>query len=158
MENAANRVFLPNSAIAELLAIAAENAKMPLQKALRRASRKAFMWAEEAAVMVQSGRSRRDGSKWSLIDGIAGRRTKPQSNNRELDRRSSSDPKPSRDSVTLSNRHRSQRDTDPASPIGQKRSKAICKRTRFGVTALAPLRLWQEPLWSADTSSSQLRT
>jgi putative hydrolase len=57
MENAANRAFLPNSAIAELLAIAAENAKMPLQKALRRASRKAFMWAEEAAMLRQNGRS-----------------------------------------------------------------------------------------------------
>lgn len=48
---------LPNSSIAELLALAAESAKMPLQKALRRASRKALMWPEEAAVMVQEDRS-----------------------------------------------------------------------------------------------------
>jgi histidinol phosphatase-like PHP family hydrolase len=47
---------LPNSSIAELLALAAESAKMPLQKALRRASRKALMWTEEAAVMVQEDR------------------------------------------------------------------------------------------------------
>lgn len=40
-----------NSQIAELLALGAETAKMPLQKALRRASRKAFMWEEEAAVL-----------------------------------------------------------------------------------------------------------
>jgi hypothetical protein len=39
--------LLPNSAIAELLAVVADDAKMPLQ-ALRRASRKAFMWGEEA--------------------------------------------------------------------------------------------------------------
>jgi histidinol phosphatase-like PHP family hydrolase len=48
---------LPNSSIAELLALAAENAKMPLQKALRRASRKALMWPEEAAAVVEEDRS-----------------------------------------------------------------------------------------------------
>lgn len=46
--------FLSNSQIAELLALAAETAKMPLQKALRRASRKAFMWEEEAAVLMKN--------------------------------------------------------------------------------------------------------
>jgi len=49
--------LLSNSSIAELLAVAAESAKMPLQKALRRASRKAFMWPEEAAVLLQEDRS-----------------------------------------------------------------------------------------------------
>ena len=49
--------FLSNSAIAELLAVAAEQAKMPLQKALRRASRKAFLWEDEAALLVLQGRS-----------------------------------------------------------------------------------------------------
>lgn len=48
---------LPNSSIAELLAVAAENAKMPLQKALRRASRKALMWPDEATIMVEEDRS-----------------------------------------------------------------------------------------------------
>jgi histidinol phosphatase-like PHP family hydrolase len=48
---------LSNAAIAELLAVAAESAKMPLQKALRRASRKAFMWPEEAAALLQQGRT-----------------------------------------------------------------------------------------------------
>ena len=48
---------ISNSGIAELLAVAAEQAKMPLQKALRRASRKAFMWQEEAARMVEEHRS-----------------------------------------------------------------------------------------------------
>jgi DNA polymerase (family 10) len=49
--------LLTNSDIAELLATAAETAKQPLQKALRRASRKAFLWPEEAAQMVLEGRS-----------------------------------------------------------------------------------------------------
>src|SRR5438309_11903388 len=49
--------FLTNAAIAELLALAADSAQMPLQKALRRASRKAFLWEEEAATMVRDGRS-----------------------------------------------------------------------------------------------------
>ena len=49
--------YLPNSAIAELLAVAGETAKMPLQKALRRASRKALFWEEEATDIVQQGRS-----------------------------------------------------------------------------------------------------
>jgi len=49
--------FLTNAAIAELLAVAADSAQMPLQKALRRASRKAFLWEEEAAAMVREGRS-----------------------------------------------------------------------------------------------------
>jgi histidinol phosphatase-like PHP family hydrolase len=45
-----------NAEVAELLALAAETAKMPLQKALRRASRKAFMWPEEASPLVAEGR------------------------------------------------------------------------------------------------------
>jgi histidinol phosphatase-like PHP family hydrolase len=49
--------FLSNSAIAELLAVAAETAKMPLQKALRRASRKAFLWEEEATLLIAQERS-----------------------------------------------------------------------------------------------------
>src|SRR5579884_3112194 len=47
---------LSNSDISELLALAAESAKMPLQKALRRASRKALMWPEETATLVAEGR------------------------------------------------------------------------------------------------------
>lgn len=49
--------YLSNSEIAELLAITAESAKMPLQKALRRASRKALFWEDEAADIVHQGRS-----------------------------------------------------------------------------------------------------
>jgi len=49
--------LLTNAAIAELLAVAADSAQMPLQKALRRASRKAFLWEEEAGLMVKEGRS-----------------------------------------------------------------------------------------------------
>jgi putative hydrolase len=48
---------LTNSEIAELLATAADSAKQPLQKALRRASRKALLWPEEAGKLVQEGRS-----------------------------------------------------------------------------------------------------
>ena len=48
---------LTNSAIAELLAKEAETAKQPLQKALRRASRRAFLWPEEAAQLVIEGQS-----------------------------------------------------------------------------------------------------
>lgn len=49
--------FLRNSQIAELLALSAETAKMPLQRALRRASRKAFLWPDEAARLVEGGKS-----------------------------------------------------------------------------------------------------
>ena len=49
--------FLTNSDIAELLATEAETAKQPLQKALRRASRKAFLWPEEAAQLIHQERS-----------------------------------------------------------------------------------------------------
>jgi histidinol phosphatase-like PHP family hydrolase len=48
---------LTNAEIAELLAVASESAKQPLQKALRRASRKAFLWPEEAGEIVEQGRS-----------------------------------------------------------------------------------------------------
>jgi putative hydrolase len=48
---------LSNADIAELLAVAAESAKQPLQKALRRASRKSFLWLDEAVTLVQEGRS-----------------------------------------------------------------------------------------------------
>ena len=53
----ANGTSLSNSKIAELLALAADEAKMPLQKALRRASRKAFLWPEEVIVLVEKGES-----------------------------------------------------------------------------------------------------
>src|ERR1041385_2423895 len=49
--------ILTNAQIAELLAVASESAKQPLQKALRRASRKAFLWPEEAAEILEQGRS-----------------------------------------------------------------------------------------------------
>jgi histidinol phosphatase-like PHP family hydrolase len=48
---------LNNFDIAELLAKEAETAKQPLQKALRRASRRALLWPEEATQLVQEGRS-----------------------------------------------------------------------------------------------------
>ena len=51
------RAFLVNTEIAELLATEAETAKQPLQKALRRAARRAFLWPEEAAQLVRQGRS-----------------------------------------------------------------------------------------------------
>jgi histidinol phosphatase-like PHP family hydrolase len=48
---------LDNSELAELLAVAADSAKQPLQKALRRASRKALLWPEEASQLITEGRS-----------------------------------------------------------------------------------------------------
>ena len=48
---------LDNADIAELLADASTSAKYPLQKALRRASRRALMWPEEAAAIHAAGRS-----------------------------------------------------------------------------------------------------
>jgi histidinol phosphatase-like PHP family hydrolase len=48
---------LTNAQIAELLAIEAQHAKMPAQKALRRASRHAFLWPAEAASLLDEGRS-----------------------------------------------------------------------------------------------------
>lgn len=47
--------MLTNSDIAELLAREAEHAKQPLQRALRRASRRAFLWPVEVADMTQKG-------------------------------------------------------------------------------------------------------
>lgn len=51
------RRYLTNSEIAELLARKAESATMPASRALRRASRRAFMWPEEAAKVLAAGRS-----------------------------------------------------------------------------------------------------
>ncbi len=48
---------LTNSQIAELLAIAGDDAKPPLNRAYRRASRKAFLWEEEAVSLYQKGQS-----------------------------------------------------------------------------------------------------
>lgn len=48
---------LTNPNIAELLAREAQRAKLPAQKALRRASRRAFLWEEEAAEIIRSERS-----------------------------------------------------------------------------------------------------
>src|SRR5205807_2819936 len=55
--------FLSNSSIAEL-AIEAEHAKQPLQRALRRAARRAFLWPEEAEDMHARGES------LTLLSGI----------------------------------------------------------------------------------------
>lgn len=49
--------MLSNAQISELLARAAEKARMPAQKALRRASRRAFLWTEEARDLHEQGRS-----------------------------------------------------------------------------------------------------
>jgi histidinol phosphatase-like PHP family hydrolase len=48
---------LTNAQIAELLAREAVRAKMPAQKALHRASRRALFWPEEAAELHRAGRS-----------------------------------------------------------------------------------------------------
>jgi histidinol phosphatase-like PHP family hydrolase len=48
---------LTNSQLSELLANAGEDAKPPLSKAYRRASRKALLWPEEASSLYQAGRS-----------------------------------------------------------------------------------------------------
>ncbi len=49
-----------NARLAELLAREAEKVKPPLTKAFRRAARRAFLWPEEAADLVHSGRSLTD--------------------------------------------------------------------------------------------------
>ena len=46
-----------NSDIGELLARAAEHAKQPLQRALRRAARRSLLWAEEAEEIIKDDRS-----------------------------------------------------------------------------------------------------
>ena len=52
--------MLTNAQLAELLAHEADNHEGHRQRALRKASRAAFTWPEEAADIVQSGRSLRD--------------------------------------------------------------------------------------------------
>ena len=51
---------LTNEQIAELLALASEEHEGNKEKAARRASRKAYGWSEEAAEMVEQGRSLKD--------------------------------------------------------------------------------------------------
>ncbi len=53
----AAEVRLTNSDISELLATEGDSASQPLQKAFRRAARKAFLWPEEAAKLHQERRS-----------------------------------------------------------------------------------------------------
>jgi len=48
---------LDNRHLAELLAVASEQAEGTVQKAYRRASRSAFLWPEEAASLLEAGRS-----------------------------------------------------------------------------------------------------
>lgn len=49
--------MLSNARISELLARESDIAKMPAKKAFRRASRRAFLWPEEASDLLQQGRS-----------------------------------------------------------------------------------------------------
>jgi histidinol phosphatase-like PHP family hydrolase len=56
-EVVADRHRCDNSKIAELLAVAGDSARPPLLKAFRRASRRAFLWSEEASDLVHKGRS-----------------------------------------------------------------------------------------------------
>src|SRR2546423_379353 len=63
--------FLDNSAIAELLAGESETAQYPLKKALRRASRRAFVWPEEAAQIIREGRSLTElRSVWPYLENV----------------------------------------------------------------------------------------
>jgi histidinol phosphatase-like PHP family hydrolase len=48
---------LTNADIAEMLAREAEHAKQPLQRALRRAARRAFLWPDEVSNLCQKGES-----------------------------------------------------------------------------------------------------
>ena len=48
---------MTNLDIGELLARAAEHAKQPLQRALRRAARRSLLWPEEAEDILNAGRS-----------------------------------------------------------------------------------------------------
>jgi histidinol phosphatase-like PHP family hydrolase len=57
MRSPLRRNALTNSDIAELLAREAPKVKMPAQKALRRASRRALMWEEEVVDVLKQGRS-----------------------------------------------------------------------------------------------------
>ena len=50
------RAHLTNAEIAELLALEAESSRPPAQRALRRASRRAFLWDEEAVALIRSRR------------------------------------------------------------------------------------------------------
>jgi hypothetical protein len=50
------RADLTNAEIAELLALEAESSRPPAQRALRRASRRAFLWDEEAIALIRSRR------------------------------------------------------------------------------------------------------
>ena len=50
------RTDLTNAEIAELLALEAESSRPPAQRALRRASRRAFLWDEEAVALIRSRR------------------------------------------------------------------------------------------------------
>src|SRR3954462_8232693 len=54
--NGSPRLALLEPASGGLLAVAAEPSKMPLQKALRRASRKALFWEEEASALPEQNR------------------------------------------------------------------------------------------------------
>jgi histidinol phosphatase-like PHP family hydrolase len=49
--------MLTNLEIAEMLAREAEHAKQPLQRALRRAARRAFLWPDEVAELAKNGQS-----------------------------------------------------------------------------------------------------
>lgn len=55
--SARSKSVLDNSRIAELLALEAEDAVPPANRALRRASRRALLWAEEASDLVNKRRS-----------------------------------------------------------------------------------------------------
>jgi putative hydrolase len=50
------RAELTNAEIAELLAVESQSCRPPAQRALRRASRRAFLWDEEAIALVRSRR------------------------------------------------------------------------------------------------------
>lgn len=66
---------LTNADISELLATEADTASQPLQRAFRRASRKAFLWTDEASQLYQERRSLTElpgiGPTWrkSFVDG-----------------------------------------------------------------------------------------
>jgi DNA polymerase (family 10) len=57
LKGSSSFIVLDNSQLAELLATESERAVHPVQRALRRASRRAFLWEVEASQLVREGRS-----------------------------------------------------------------------------------------------------
>ena len=127
------RADLTNAEIAELLALEAESSRPPAQRALRRASRRAFLWDEDAVALI---RSRRPLTELSGVGPYIARLIRGWITNRPKTSPATTNP------LWIPHDYRSARSPWRRRISGSQVSRATSRCTAIGATAAPRLPRW----------------